>query len=93
MSLSGTMRNQISADEKTQLLTVAHEMAAAAKEAILPYFRGSDLDLENKDAADFDPVLPPTRLLNRRCGMFLRSSALKMEFGEKSLAVRLECRA
>ena len=56
MSLSGTMRDPISADEKNQLLTVAHEMAAAAKEAILPYFRGSDLDLENKDAADFDPV-------------------------------------
>ncbi|MBT6099259.1 MAG: hypothetical protein HOH05_12975, partial [Marinovum sp.] len=56
MSLSGTMRDQISADEKNQLLTVAHEMAVAAKEAILPYFRVSDLALENKDAADFDPV-------------------------------------
>ena len=30
--------------------------AEAAKVAILPYFRGSDLTLENKDAAGFDPV-------------------------------------
>ena len=56
MSVSGTMRTPISADEQKKLLAVAHEMAEAAKQAILPYFRGCDLALENKDAADFDPV-------------------------------------
>ena len=56
MSMSDTMCTSITADEQSKLLAVAHEMAEAAKEAILPYFRGSDLALENKDAADFDPV-------------------------------------
>ena len=56
MSVSGTMRTPISANEQTQLLAVADEMAETAKEVILPYFRGFDLTLENKDAAGFDPV-------------------------------------
>ena len=56
MSMSDSLRNPISEDEQTNLIAVAHEMAEAAKVAILPFFRGSDLTLENKDAAGFDPV-------------------------------------
>ena len=56
MSMLDSLHNPISEDEQTNLIAVAHEMAEAAKVAILPYFRGSDLTLENKDAAGFDPV-------------------------------------
>lgn len=38
------------------LTRVAHEMADAARAAILPYFRGRDLGTENKLEAGFDPV-------------------------------------
>ena len=56
MSVSNSLLNPISVDEQTTLISVAHEMAEAAKKAILPYFRGSNLALENKDAAGFDSV-------------------------------------
>lgn len=42
--------------ENTDLLTVAHQLADAARSAILPYFRSPDLQTENKDADGFDPV-------------------------------------
>ena len=38
------------------LTEVAHKMADAARAAILPYFRGSNLGTENKLDAGFDPV-------------------------------------
>lgn len=38
------------------LCQVAHKMADAAGEVILPYFRNSDLGAENKHASGFDPV-------------------------------------
>lgn len=38
------------------LKQVAHEMADAARAAILPFFRGENLDTENKLAQGFDPV-------------------------------------
>lgn len=37
-------------------LEVAHRLADAAREVILPYFRSSNLKTENKDANGFDPV-------------------------------------
>lgn len=37
-------------------LQVAHEMADAARAAILPFFRGADLSTENKLTEGFDPV-------------------------------------
>lgn len=37
-------------------LQVAHEMADAARAAILPFFRGADLSTENKLTDGFDPV-------------------------------------
>ena len=56
MSMSDSLHNPISEDERTNLIAVAHDMAEAAKVAILPYFRAPDLTLENKDASGFDPV-------------------------------------
>lgn len=56
MSLSDNLRRPISAAAQTELMDVATRMAEAAKDVILPYFRGANLALENKDAADFDPV-------------------------------------
>ncbi len=38
------------------LLSVANDMADAAREAILPHFRSADLTADNKHAAGFDPV-------------------------------------
>lgn len=45
-------------DQKTSadLISVAHEMADAARAAILPYFRTSALNTENKLTDGFDPV-------------------------------------
>ncbi len=40
----------------SELTAVAHEMADAARLAILPYFRTPDLTAENKLAGGFDPV-------------------------------------
>ncbi len=43
-------------------LDVAHAMADAARLAILPYFRSSDLLSDNKDSTGFDPVTQADRL-------------------------------
>jgi histidinol phosphatase-like enzyme (inositol monophosphatase family) len=43
------------------LLAVAHQLADAARAAILPYFRRSDLVTDNKDATGFDPVTAADR--------------------------------
>lgn len=39
-----------------QIIDTAHEMAEAARAAILPYFRAVDLTADNKLAEGFDPV-------------------------------------
>jgi len=44
---------------------VAHQMADAARAAILPYFRRPDLVADNKDASDFDPVTEADRAAER----------------------------
>ena len=43
------------------LSAVAHEMADAARAAILPFFRQMDLTADNKDASGFDPVTEADR--------------------------------
>ncbi len=45
----------------TSLWPVAHHMADAARAAILPYFRGNDLDTQNKLTGGFDPVTAADR--------------------------------
>lgn len=43
------------------IITTAHQMADAARSAILPLFRNSNLIAENKRPADFDPVTEADR--------------------------------
>ena len=47
------------------LIETAHEMADAARIAILPYFRARDLRLDNKDPGGFDPVTAADREAER----------------------------
>ncbi|WCR09488.1 histidinol-phosphatase [Paracoccus stylophorae] len=44
-----------------QIIETAHEMADAARAAILPLFRNADLIADNKRAAGFDPVTEADR--------------------------------
>ena len=46
----------LSTTEAAQLRQTAHDMADAARAAILPHFRKQGLSAENKDATGFDPV-------------------------------------
>lgn len=48
--------SEISFDQRESLLTTAHSMADAARAAILPFFRGNNLQTENKLSDGFDPV-------------------------------------
>ena len=47
------------------LARVAHDMADAAREAILPHFRSAALTSDNKDAQGFDPVTVADRAAER----------------------------
>lgn len=47
--------------EDQDIIATAHEMADAARAAILPLFRDSSLRAENKRPADFDPVTEADR--------------------------------
>ena len=42
--------------DQEQIVSTAHEMADAARQAILPYFRTGKLGTENKDSGGYDPV-------------------------------------
>ena len=45
----------------TSLAPVAHDLADAARTAILPYFRSASLASDNKDAGGYDPVTEADR--------------------------------
>lgn len=47
--------------DAAQIIETAHEMADAARQAILPLFRSADLTTDNKRPADFDPVTQADR--------------------------------
>ncbi|RJL08102.1 histidinol-phosphatase [Paracoccus siganidrum] len=47
--------------DAAQIIETAHEMADAARQAILPLFRSADLATDNKRPADFDPVTQADR--------------------------------
>ncbi|WP_299687901.1 histidinol-phosphatase [uncultured Tateyamaria sp.] len=49
----------------TSLALVAHDMADAARQAILPHFRSASLISDNKDAGGFDPVTVADRAAER----------------------------
>ncbi|SEU04747.1 histidinol-phosphatase [Paracoccus homiensis] len=48
-----------------QIIDTAHEMADAARAAILPHFRADHLATDNKRPADFDPVTEADRAAER----------------------------
>ena len=47
--------------DASQIIRTAHDMADAARKAILPLFRSHDLVADNKRPADFDPVTQADR--------------------------------
>ncbi len=49
----------------SELLSVAHQMADAARSAILPFFRQTDLAADNKLSDGFDPVTEADRAAER----------------------------
>ena len=58
-------RNSINSDEARDLERVGYALANAAGEAILPYFRGSDLDTVSKEIERYDPVTNADRAAER----------------------------
>ncbi|UZD92523.1 histidinol-phosphatase [Cognatishimia activa] len=52
---------QITSQTRAELLSVAHEMADAARAVILPFFRTASLTAENKLDEGFDPVTAADR--------------------------------
>jgi len=58
-------RNSINSDEARDLERVGYALASAAGEAILPYFRGSDLDTVSKEIERYDPVTNADRAAER----------------------------
>ncbi|CAM3206436.1 inositol monophosphatase family protein [Paracoccus nototheniae] len=51
--------------DQAQIIRTAHQMADAARHAILPWFRNADLAADNKRPADFDPVTQADRAAER----------------------------
>lgn len=51
--------------DRQQIITTAHEMADAARAAILPFFRVAGLEAENKLSGGFDPVTAADRAAER----------------------------
>ena len=69
-----------------QIDNVAHQMADAARHAILPFFRSSTLDAENKLSDGYDPVTEADRAAERAMRFILQEhrpldSILGEEYG------------
>ena len=72
-----------------ELTAIAHEMADAARAAILPHFRALHLTDENKDAAGYDPVTVADRAAEQAMRDVLakrrpQDAILGEEFGTQS---------
>lgn len=70
-----------------QILNTAHAMADAASAVILPYFRNSNLAVDNKLASGFDPVTKADRAAEKAMRLILADARPKdgimgEEFGE-----------
>lgn len=81
--------SRISAGEAEDIFATAAELADAAREATLMYFRKTDLTAENKEAARFDPVTVADRLSEERMRAILArrrpmDGILGEEFGPKA---------
>lgn len=75
--------------EHEQLISVAHEMADAARAAILPFFRNKTLTADNKLTGGFDPVTEADRAAEQAMRAVLaqhrpNDAILGEEFGETS---------
>lgn len=57
---------ELSAQTQAELISVAHDLAQAAREATLAHFRSADLTADNKEVARFDPVTVADRLSEQR---------------------------
>ncbi len=73
-------------DDTEHLLTVAHRMADAARDVILPYFRNTGLITDNKLSGGYDPVTEADRAAEAAMRDVLRDmrpddSILGEEFG------------
>lgn len=71
------------------ILTTAHALADAAREAILPWFRADNLIADNKDGTGFDPVTEGDRAAERAMRDILaarrpQDAVLGEEFGAVS---------
>ncbi|MBC2834384.1 histidinol-phosphatase [Paragemmobacter straminiformis] len=80
---------RIPADEAEDIFATAAELADAAREATLLYFRKTDLAAENKESTRFDPVTVADRLSEERMRAILarrrpHDGILGEEFGPKA---------
>lgn len=74
-------------DDIDELTDVAHALADAARAAILPFFRRTDLVTDNKEARGFDPVTEADRLAEEAMRAILidrrpQDAIIGEEFGE-----------
>ncbi|WP_135501840.1 inositol monophosphatase family protein [Roseovarius aestuariivivens] len=74
--------------DRKDIVETAHEMADAARRAILPLFRGTTLATESKQTGSFDPVTEADRAAERAMRDVLMrrrpdDAVLGEEFGEK----------
>lgn len=60
-----TQNAPLSQDLQTELLSVAHAMADAARPIAMQYFRADGQGIENKLKGDFDPVTVADRAIER----------------------------
>lgn len=75
--------------EQDHIIGTAHRMADAARAAILPFFRSTDLGTENKEEGGFDPVTRADREAEKAMRRVLSEhrpddAILGEEFGSKS---------
>lgn len=75
--------------EQDHIIETAHRMADAARAAILPFFRSTDLGTENKEEGGFDPVTRADREAEKAMRGVLSEhrpddAILGEEFGSKS---------
>nr|WP_208347838.1 histidinol-phosphatase [Pseudaestuariivita rosea] len=81
-------RINLSSSDQENLRETAHQMADAARQAILPHFRSNGLSVENKLAGDFDPVTVADRAAEEAMRAILADrrpddAILGEEFGQK----------
>lgn len=85
---TGISRADLSDADKAEIVSVAHELADAARVATLAHFRSVDLTADNKESDRFDPVTVADRLAEERMRAVLarrrpQDGILGEEFGSQ----------